>query len=359
MKTITKIFIITGAMLSLFKASAQTVLSADVKGLSNKEVTFYYLDGSTQKSDKVKPVDGKFSWTAPINKVQRVTLMFPNRAILFYAERGSIKISGSFDALDNLLITGTPTQNEFNAYNAALKAYIEKDTTGNNAAIPNVVSENYARDRIRRAKKRVFDDQYIEQHPKSIISLYALIDRAIIGSYDEVITGYEKLGASLKALDEGKELGKRVQILKRKRVGQQVFDFTLNDINGNPVSISKFKGQYVLIDFWASWCSPCRAENPNIVKAYNAYKAQKFNVIGITIDENLDKWRQAVKEDGTPWTQLADIKNSPQSVSEYYGIRGVPSSLLLDPTGKIIAIDVRGESLKKKLTELFAGPGKI
>ncbi|RZK38571.1 MAG: AhpC/TSA family protein [Pedobacter sp.] len=357
MKNITRIILFTGLISTNLIAYAQnTELKGNVKGLGNTDVTFYYTQNGQQKADKVKAIEGKFNWTAPMTKMERVMVMFPRRGIYFFAESGKMAINGSMDSLDHLKITGTKVQAEFNVYNEQLQDFMAKDTTGSGIKTLAGNSENYARDRINKAKKRKFDDQYIQKQPESMVSLYMLKDRAVIGSYDDVLSGYDKLGSTPKLTPEGMELTKRLEILKRKRIGEQVMDFTLPNLVGKTVNVSDFKGQYVLIDFWASWCSPCRAENPNIVKAYHAYKEQKFNVIGITIDENLDKWRQAVKEDGTPWTQLADLKDPVKSVADYYGILGVPSSLLIDPNGKIIAIDVRGESLKKKLTELFGAP---
>jgi len=328
-------------------------LKGNVKGLGNSKITFYYLVGTSQKSDIVTSVDGKFMWKASIVSPQKITVMFPKRAIQLYAESGQMTINGTMDSLDNLSIGGSHVQTQFNAYTKEMNEAVAKDTTGSSQVIPNTRNENFARNKILRAKKRVFDDQFIQKNSENILSVFLLQDRAMLGSYDEVMSGYEKLGSSVKATAEGISLTQRLEILKRRRVGELVYNFTLNDLDGKPVNIAEFKGQYVLIDFWASWCGPCRAENPNLVKAYNRYKANKFNVIGVTIDEDLDKWKQAVKEDGTPWTQLADLNDRSKAVATYYGILGVPSSLLIDPDGKIIALDVRGESLQKKLDELF------
>jgi len=334
-------------------------LKGHVKGLGNSKVTFYYITGTSQKSDIVTSVDGKFMWKAAIVSPQKITVMFPKRSIQLFAESGHMTVNGTMDSLDNLSISGSKLQTQFSAYSKAMNEAVAKDTTGSSLVIPNTRNENFARNKIFRAKKRVFDDQFIQKNSENILSVFLLQDRAILGSYEEVMSGYEKLGSSVKATAEGISLTERLEILKRRRVGEQVYNFTLNDLDGKPVNINAFKGQYVLIDFWASWCGPCRAENPNLVKAYNKYKANKFNVIGVTIDEDLDKWKQAVKEDGTPWTQLTDLKDRSKAVATYYGILGVPSSLLIDPDGKIIAMDVRGESLQKKLAEMFqASPNK-
>ncbi len=108
--------------------------------------------------------------------------------------------------------------------------------------------------------------------------------------------------------------------------------------------------KYTFVDIWASWCGPCRAESPNILKAYNAYKEKGFNVLGISIDADLEAWKKAIKEDGLPWLQLTDQK---REITMYYGVVAIPSTLLIDTKGNILAVDLRGEALQKKLAELM------
>ena len=132
-----------------------------------------------------------------------------------------------------------------------------------------------------------------------------------------------------------------------------MLDFQQKSADGKQVGYADFKGKYVLIDFWASWCGPCRAENPNVLKAYNRYKDNNFTVVGISLDDKEENWKKAIREDKMPWTQLSDLKGWENEVSTYYGIRAIPSTLLVDPGGKIIAKDLRGEMLNQKLAELF------
>jgi peroxiredoxin len=132
-----------------------------------------------------------------------------------------------------------------------------------------------------------------------------------------------------------------------------MIDFTQPDVNSKPVKLSDFKGKYILLDFWASWCGPCRAENPNVLKAYNTYKDKNFTVIGVSLDDSGEKWRKAIEEDGMPWIQLSDLKGFRNEVASQYGIQAIPSTFLLNPEGVIIAKDLRGEALHKKLGELL------
>ena len=132
-----------------------------------------------------------------------------------------------------------------------------------------------------------------------------------------------------------------------------MLSFTQNDVDGRPVHFADFRGKYVFVDFWASWCAPCRAENPNVLAAYNRYKDKNFTVIGVSLDDNEAKWKKAIQDDNLPWTQVSDLKGFKNEVSTYYGIRGIPTTLLVGPDGKIIAKDLRGEAIHEKLAQLL------
>jgi len=130
-------------------------------------------------------------------------------------------------------------------------------------------------------------------------------------------------------------------------------DFTLNDTNGKAVSLSSYKGGYVLVDFWASWCVPCRAENPNVLAAYEKYKGKNFQVLGVSLDEKKDLWLKAIAEDKLPWKQVCDFKASKSEVTQLYNISSIPANVLIDPNGKIVGKDLRGKALHERLAELI------
>ena len=135
--------------------------------------------------------------------------------------------------------------------------------------------------------------------------------------------------------------------------GQQAPDFALPDINCKEVKLSSFRGKYVLVDFWASWCGPCREENPNVVKAYNKYKDKNFTIVGVSLDEEKDKWINAIQKDGLGWTQVSDLKHWNSMVVPLYHIEGIPHNVLIDPNGIVIAEGLRGLMLDMKLEKLL------
>jgi len=282
----------------------------------------------------------------------------------FYLEAGSIKVK-SKDSLSTATIKGgqlnkdyqaltkvlEPTKTQMDAFMADYFALPKEQQQ--DSSIRAVLDKKY---NAITEKQNAAYSKFISSHSNSIVALDAL--KVFGGStpeFDIVSPLYNGFSAAVKNSSAGKEYAENLAKLEATNVGAMAPQFTQNDPNGNPVQLSSFKGKYLLIDFWASWCGPCRAENPNVVKAYAKYHEQGFDILGVSLDNDKgrEKWLNAIQKDSLTWTQVTDLKYWNNEVAKLYAIRSIPQNFLLDPTGKIIAKNIRGEALQNKLAEIF------
>jgi peroxiredoxin len=198
-----------------------------------------------------------------------------------------------------------------------------------------------------------FQKDFILKNGKSVVAPYLVMRMPYMFNLQELENIEKTLDTSLNRSDYVKELKKRVEVLKAVQPGMTAPEFTLNDTAGKPVTLNSFRGKVLLVDFWASWCGPCRHENPNVVKAFNEFKDKGFDVLGVSLDDDKGKWIEAIKKDKLTWTHVSDLKGWQNEVSGLYGVMSIPSNFLINSDGKIIATDLRGDDLRAKLTELF------
>ena len=163
---------------------------------------------------------------------------------------------------------------------------------------------------------------------------------------DELKATRAKISSELAGCPYVKDLDGIIKQLENVQIGKVAPEFSLPDTAGVSVSLSDFRGKYVLLDFWASWCPPCRRENPNVVKAFNEYKDKNFTIVGISLDKDKSKWMKAIADDNLAWTHLSDLKYWDSEIPALYGVRGIPANVLLDPDGVIVAKNITGEDLR-------------
>ena len=377
-----KILSFSVILFSVFQIQAQGkfTIKGDVSKVKlpvTKVYLSYYADGKTT-NDSSEVVDGKYSFTGSLGDPLIANLRAkyqedPNaksmRAISYnrdikqiFIENAKISVS-SVDSFANATIKGSKSHAEFVKWEDLMKPenqkagelnkqyselYKKKDQAGMDK-----LEEEF--DKLT-ALKNVKNKQYLSENPNSPIAMF--IFRQYAGydiNADEAEPVFLSLSEKLRSGPAGKEMAEKIEIAKKTGIGRMAMDFTQNDTLGNPVSLSSFKGKHVLIDFWASWCGPCRQENPNVVKAFNKYNAKGFTVLGVSLDQPnaKDKWMKAIHDDNLTWTHVSDLKYWKNDVAVQYGIQAIPQNFLIDPQGKIIGKNLRGEALNKKLEEIF------
>lgn len=355
-----KISLLTAIVCLAVSVYAQKIrISADLSGLQDSATAkIGYHIGKVVKADMVTIKNGKFEWEAEMPQPQQiVVILLPiGKVLTFYGESGNIGITGNANFPEAIKVTGSKTQDEYVAFKNSIADLDKQDEPlyGKYGKVSKeeqlVLEQKIDAIRLVRTERT---NQYIKAHPKSALSVGLIYNRLYSGNYTALKASYNLLDKSAQQSPDGKLINESLIVIKRSMAGEMMLNFTQNDPEGKAIHFSDFKGKYVLIDFWASWCGPCRTENPNVLKAYNRYKDRNFTVIGISLDDKAALWKKAIADDGMPWAELSDLKGWKNELSTYYGIHGIPSTLLIDPQGKIIAKDLRGEMLNKKLAELF------
>jgi peroxiredoxin len=320
-------------------------------------------DGEWVKLDSVPIEGGVFAMAGELEypAVHYVYIKAIKRNVRLFLDEGDIKINVLKDDYSGTTITGSPAQAEYDAYLKQTAVYDDelKDIYG----LYRSAKENGDEEELERLEvliDEIYEEQqefiktYVFEHNASVVSPYITNSTSYSWEVSELDKVYTNFDPALAVLPDYKTLGDRIDVLKLVDIGQPLVDFAQKDTNGVDVKLSDLsKGKYLLVDFWASWCGPCRAENPNVVACYNDFHEKGFDVLGVSFDKNREDWIAAIHDDGLTWNHVSDLEYWNNAAGKLYGVRSIPSSVLIGPDGIIIGKNLRGEELRAKLGELM------
>ncbi|RZK78830.1 MAG: AhpC/TSA family protein [Pedobacter sp.] len=270
-----------------------------------------------------------------------------------------VTITGELSKLNEAEIKGAKHMAVWKAWGKSWRAITSR--AGELYKLSDSISKTADKDRsyvdaeFAKLNQRLVDtvEMYVKKYPASPMTAYIILDRFV--SYpnpDKAKSTYAALAPAAKNSTFGKELGEAVRVAAKTGIGAKP-SFSLPDRDGKALTLASQKGKIVLVDFWASWCVPCRKENPNLVKAYAKYHDKGFEIIGVSLDDKKESWNKAIEADKLVWLHASDLKGWKSDLATEFGIKSVPTSFLVDADGKVIAKDLRGEALEKKLETLF------
>lgn len=323
-------------------------------GIDRKPDTAVFKgDNFTFKGKTTEPLVGQIYYLDASNN--------PQTPLKLMVENAVINIEGHKDSIEKSKVIGGLENTDYGSLKKILQLYWdsinvlalraqEVSALHDTAQMKKVQVEYTEMEKETRAALK----QYAIEHPTSVASAYYVMQyytpNSDINQLDSIYSSYD---SSVRTSLYVKKIKETLDIAKRTSIGQPAPDLVLNDPSGNPVTLSSYKGKWVLLDFWASWCVPCRQENPNLVRTYNTYKRKGFEILSISLDSSRQAWTNAIKKDKLSWKQVSDLKGLKSTAASLYGINSIPASFLIDKEGKIIAKNLHGELLTTKLNEII------
>jgi peroxiredoxin len=359
--------IISLAVLSiLFFACNQTpkfTINGTIEGLEDGTVYLKQRIPGSTVTDSTVSIGGKFSLSGTIEVPDMYFISAGQKLnIPLMLENSKITISGKADDLKNITITGSVNQDEYKELEVKaqeagtqmreLYSKYSEARKANDSINAGLIEKQL--DSLDQVQNGIYKD-FVTGNPASFVSP-VILQRIQYGMEASELQSYlAKFSPEVLKSQSAKSLTERVTVLESVEVGKIAPEFTMNDSIGNPVKLSDIysKNELTLVDFWASWCGPCRRENPNVVKTWSEYNKKGFTILGVSCDSNKDKWLKAIADDKLTWNHVSDLKGWGNEAAKLYGINSIPANLLLDKSGKIIAKNLHEEKLGEKIAEIL------
>jgi peroxiredoxin len=375
-----KIIVIALAGLLISCSGNGFKITGEIKGMPDGTKVFLEKQDKLSQTglspiDTVKLENGKFTFEGKAIEPEIHVVLFESKpgenpqGFALVLEKGNIKAQINKDSISYAKLSGTYNNDEFTKYNSAMWKIKKKadDFQMKNGALYEEASKKQDTVTINKLMKDLkklreetdlYNSNYAETNPKSFLSVLITEGMTVAQEpkFDKIKKIFDALDQDLKITKPGKKIKEALDAFSKTKTGEKAPDFSAKNPEGKVISLKESLGKVTIIDFWASWCNPCRLENPNVVALYNEFHGKGLNIIGVSLDREGDaaKWKEAIAKDKLTWTQVSNLKFWEEPIALKYNVKSIPATFVLDAKGNIVAKDLHGAELKAKVAELLA-----